>query len=63
MLPFFFLDEPWQLAFGVLPPYWPVRAFWAAYDGGSYWPYVLIGLLYNAALSVTLLSAVTRRLR
>jgi fluoroquinolone transport system permease protein len=63
MLPFFFLDEPWQLAFGVLPPYWPVRAFWAAYDGGTYWPYVGVGLLVNAAVAVALLRVVTRRLR
>jgi fluoroquinolone transport system permease protein len=63
MIPFFILDSPWQLAFGVLPAYWPVRAFWSAYDGGSYWPYVAVGLLYNVALVGTLLSVVTRRLR
>ena len=63
MIPFFILDSPWQLAFGVLPPYWPVRAFWSAFDGGSYWPYVAGGLLYNAALVVALLRVVTRRLR
>jgi fluoroquinolone transport system permease protein len=63
MLPFFFLDSPWQVAFGVLPAYWPVRAFWSAFDGGTYWPYVVAGLLYNAALVVVLLRVVTRRLR
>jgi fluoroquinolone transport system permease protein len=63
MIPFFILDSHWQLAFGVLPPYWPVRAFWSAYDGGSYWPYVAVGLLYNAALVGALLQVVTRRLR
>jgi fluoroquinolone transport system permease protein len=63
MIPFFILDSPWQLAFGVLPADWPVRAFWSAFDGGSYWPYVAIGLLYNAALVVALLLGVTRRLR
>jgi fluoroquinolone transport system permease protein len=63
MIPFFILDSPWQLAFGVLPAYWPVRAFWSAYDGGSYWPYVIGGLLYNATLVVALLHVVTRRLR
>jgi fluoroquinolone transport system permease protein len=63
VVPFFYLDEPWQLAFGVLPPYWPVRAFWSAYDGGSYWPYVAGGLLYNGALALVLLRVVTRRLR
>jgi fluoroquinolone transport system permease protein len=63
MIPFFILDSPWQLAFGVLPAYWPVRAFWSAFDGGSYWPYVAVGLLYNALLVVALLRVVTRRLR
>jgi fluoroquinolone transport system permease protein len=63
MIPFFMLDSPWQLAFGVLPPYWPVRAFWSAFDGGSFWPYVAAGLLYNAALVVMLLRVVIRRLR
>jgi fluoroquinolone transport system permease protein len=63
MIPFFILDSPWQLAFGVLPPYWPVRAFWSAFDGGTYWPYVAGGLLYNAALVAALLRVVTMRLR
>jgi fluoroquinolone transport system permease protein len=63
MIPFFILDSPWQLAFGVLPPYWPVRAFWSAYDGGTYWPYVVVGLLYNAAVAVALLRVVIKRLR
>jgi fluoroquinolone transport system permease protein len=63
MIPFFMLDSPWQLAFGVLPAYWPVRAFWSAFDGGSFWPYVVAGLLYNAALVAVLLRVVTRRLR
>jgi fluoroquinolone transport system permease protein len=63
MIPFFILDSPWQLAFGVVPPYWPVRAFWSAFDGGTYWPYVAGGLLYNAALAGALLRVATTRLR
>lgn len=62
IIPFFILDSPWQLAFGVLPAYWPVRAFWAAFDGGTYWPYILGGLLYNGVLVALLLRVVTRRL-
>ncbi|MFI6290407.1 ABC transporter permease [Nonomuraea sp. NPDC050790] len=61
-VPFFFLHEPWQLAFGILPPYWPMRAFWALMDGGAYWPYLLAGLLYNTVLCLTLLKALNRRL-
>ncbi|WP_219415737.1 ABC transporter permease [Pseudonocardia nigra] len=63
LIPFFLLDSPWQLAFGILPPYWPARAFWSAMDGGTFWPYVLGGLVYNAALVLVLLRVVTRRLR
>jgi fluoroquinolone transport system permease protein len=62
MIPFFILDSPWQLAFGVLPPYWPVRAFWSAFDGGVYWPYIAGGLLYNAVIALALLRVATRRL-
>lgn len=63
MIPFFLPGSPWQLAFGVLPPYWPVRAFWSAYDGGTYWPYIVGGVLYNGVLVAALLRLVTRRLR
>ena len=62
VIPFFLQHTPWQLAFGVLPPYWPVRAFWSAYDGGTYWPYVTVGLAYNLALVLLLLRTTTRRL-
>jgi fluoroquinolone transport system permease protein len=54
LIPFFILDSPWQLAFGVLPPYWPVRAFWSAMDGGTFWPYIVGGVIYNAALTALL---------
>lgn len=62
IIPFFLQHTPWQLAFGVLPAYWPVRAFWSAYDGSTYWPYVLAGLAYTLALVLLLLRTVTRRL-
>lgn len=66
MVPFFFPDAPWQIAFGVVPAYWPVRAFWSAFDGadpwGTYWPYVVGGLVYNGVLVALLLRLVTRRL-
>ncbi|GIH97542.1 ABC transporter permease [Planobispora siamensis] len=61
-IPFFFLDEPWQFAFGLLPPYWPLRAFWSAMDGGAYWPYLAVGSGYNALLCLMLLKILSRRL-
>ena len=34
-----FIDSAWNLAFGVLPPYWAAKAFWVASDHGTWWPY------------------------
>ncbi|MEO3876701.1 hypothetical protein ABGB18_48790 [Nonomuraea sp. B12E4] len=62
MIPFFIPGSPWQLAFGVLPPYWPVRAFWSAMDGGAFWPYIAGGLLYNAVLTLGLIRVLVRRM-
>lgn len=62
IIPFFLRHTPWELVFGLLPAYWPVRAFWSAYDGSTYWPYVVGGLTYNLAVVLLLLRAVTRRL-
>jgi len=45
-----FIHSPWNLAFGVLPPYWAAKAFWVAGDHGLWWPYLLVGAVYNAGL-------------
>lgn len=50
-----FVDSAWNLAFGVLPPYWAAKAFWVASADGTWWPYVLGGLVYNVAIAVPLL--------
>jgi fluoroquinolone transport system permease protein len=49
-----FIDSAWNHAFGVLPPYWAAKAFWVANDHGTWWPYVLVGVLYNLALAYPL---------
>jgi fluoroquinolone transport system permease protein len=46
-----FVDSGWNLAFGVLPPYWAAKAFWVASDHGSWWPYLLGGVVYNLAVA------------
>jgi fluoroquinolone transport system permease protein len=46
-----FVDSPWNIAFGVLPPYWAAKAFWVASDHGTWWPYLLGGALYNVAIA------------
>ena len=42
-----FIHSGWNLAFGVLPPYWAAKAFWVASDHGAWWPYLLGGVAYN----------------
>jgi fluoroquinolone transport system permease protein len=46
-----FIDSAWSLAFGVLPPYWAAKAFWVASDHGTWWPYLLVGVVYNLAVA------------
>lgn len=46
-----FIDSAWNLAFGVLPPYWAAKAFWVATDHGTWWPYLLGGVIYNLAVA------------
>lgn len=50
-----FIDSAWNLAFGVLPPYWAAKAFWVASAHGTWWPYVAAGAVYNIAVAVPLL--------
>ena len=46
-----FIDSAWNLAFGVLPPYWAAKAFWVASAHGTWWPYLLGGAAYNLAIA------------
>ena len=46
-----FIDSGWNLAFGVLPPYWAAKAFWVASDHGTWWPYLVVGLAYNLLIA------------
>ena len=34
-----------------LPPYWAAKAFWVASDRGTWWPYVVVGVIYNVAVA------------
>ena len=46
-----FIHSGWNLAFGVLPPYWAAKAFWVASDHGTWWPYLLGGVVCNLAIA------------
>lgn len=45
-----FIHSWWNLAFGVLPPYWAAKAFWVASAHGVWWPYLIAGFAYNVAI-------------
>ncbi len=46
-----FIHSEWNLAFGVLPPYWAAKAFWVAGEHGVWWPYLVGGVVYNLAVA------------
>ncbi|MGI9324848.1 MAG: hypothetical protein ACR2PZ_06480 [Pseudomonadales bacterium] len=52
----YFVAGDWQLAFGVVPTYWPAKAFWE-FAGGTdvYWVYALIGFVFQCGLLILLL--------
>lgn len=58
----FFLPLPLQLAAGVLPTYWPMRALWSADAGSGYLPYLATGLAVNALALALAARLFSRRL-
>lgn len=56
----YLFGDPWQLFFGILPTYWPIKVFWLAHEGAPYWHYFLIGVLYNLMLLWLLLKRFNR---
>ena len=59
-----FVDPPWQWAFGLCPTYWPAKVYWDLAAGSASWLPLLFGTLYLAALNLWLLrrfERVTRR--
>lgn len=57
------LDSPAQILFGLLPTYWPAKAFWLAANSAPYWPYIIGGLTYNGLLAYLLLRRLTKTAR
>jgi fluoroquinolone transport system permease protein len=50
-----FVPQPWSLAFGVLPTYWPAQVLWGLSNGDAlFWVYLVIGIAYYAVLLVFL---------
>ncbi len=57
----YFVVPNWQLLFGILPTYWPAKAFWIASEGGNYGPYFLVGLTYILTLAALLFSRLRKK--
>lgn len=57
MLPMvaYFIDPPAQYLAGVLPGYWPLKAFWLAADGESLVAALVIGVVVNMLVTAVLL--------
>lgn len=64
MLPLaaWFLRPPWQLAAGVVPAFWPMKAAWSAAAGESWAPYAVAGVAVYTAAILLLLRRLDRRL-
>jgi fluoroquinolone transport system permease protein len=58
----YFLPVPLQYAFGVLPPYWPMRALWSASAGDAYAGYLVVGAASGIAAIVAAARLFERRL-
>jgi fluoroquinolone transport system permease protein len=47
----YFVESGWQILFGLIPLYWPVRLFWALEAGQPHtWFYFLVSLVYQAGI-------------
>lgn len=62
----YFVTGPWQVAFGLVPHYWPLKVFWLFHDGamGRALVHAVIGVAWQAALLLLLVrrfSHVVRR--
>lgn len=51
----YFIPANCQWLAGIIPTYWPLKVFWSAVSGESYWLYMLIGLVINGIVLVLLL--------
>lgn len=43
----YFIDSKWELLLGILPSYWPAKAFWLISEGQDAWFYIAIGFVYT----------------
>ena len=58
----FFLPIPLQYMAGVIPTYWPMRAFWSAAKHEEYLAYLAVGAIMGALTLVLTASMFERKL-
>ncbi|MCH7760903.1 hypothetical protein IIA15_05805 [candidate division TA06 bacterium] len=57
----YFVQSGWQLAFGIVPTYWPAKLFWVLEAGeANAWVYLLVGVVYQSLLVAILLRRFNR---
>ena len=56
----FFVPRPLQYVAGLIPAYWPMRAFWSAADQEEYLAYLVVGAM-TAALALLLAASMFER--
>lgn len=59
---FYFTDSAWQYLAGVVPWYWPYKAYFVASDGGNGWLHGMVGVAYCSGLAVVLYRRLERKL-
>lgn len=51
----YFVTSNWELAFGLLPTYWPMKVYWMLSAGETnVWLYVVIAVIYQSAVTALL---------
>ncbi len=59
----YFIPSGWQLLAGVVPTYWPLKAFWLAAEGSqTWWLYLVAGFAVNLAMLAVLLRRFNRNI-
>ncbi len=60
----YFVDPPWQYLAGVIPPFWPLKAFWLASEGApGYWSTIAVGLVVHVGVLAWLVKRFKRNIR
>ncbi len=49
----YFAPAGWELLFGIVPTYWPMKVYWLLYEGAVVvWPYVVVAVVYQLLVTM-----------